>query len=399
MPPANGHRLGNCVLSHRNRDHSSGPQAVKSKRRFAANVLRWGTGAINVDGCRVGTETSTDKRTAARRQTAARIAYGGCQNGEAEAPINAGRWPANLCHDGSQEVLELFPEAAGQLARTRSDATIKTNGIFGKMRHEPEVHEPRGDSGSAARFFASFPIEEAQKRFHYSAKASKADRVVRVVEEVSISWTSEQGQCQAKLQVDTEQSLQKAIVVSGSATASEWSTFLFGSELLEMCRAASKFTIETETNSTIPLKILRPLTHLLTSESTQDASCETANGSSPAENVGTFGLSANITLGRTESLPGANHALSQTQLKISVSARRRSHPTTKPVKLMRWLVRLITPPGGVCLDPFAGTGTTGEAAWREGFSAILIEREAEYQADIERRMLFARGSLKEYIAC
>jgi len=62
------------------------------------------------------------------------------------------------------------------------------------------------------------------------------------------------------------------------------------------------------------------------------------------------------------------------------------HPTVKPVHLMQWLVRLVTPPGGTVLDPFAGTGTTGAAAWREGFRAVLIEREAEYQADIERRM-------------
>lgn len=62
------------------------------------------------------------------------------------------------------------------------------------------------------------------------------------------------------------------------------------------------------------------------------------------------------------------------------------HPTVKPADLMQWLCRLVTPPGGVVLDPFAGTGTTGEAAWREGFSAVLIEREAAYQADIRRRM-------------
>lgn len=62
------------------------------------------------------------------------------------------------------------------------------------------------------------------------------------------------------------------------------------------------------------------------------------------------------------------------------------HPTVKPLDLMQYLVRLVTRRGGVVLDPFAGTGTTGEAAWREGMRAILIEREAEYQADIRRRM-------------
>lgn len=70
------------------------------------------------------------------------------------------------------------------------------------------------------------------------------------------------------------------------------------------------------------------------------------------------------------------------------------HPTVKPLDLMQWLVRLVTPKGGMVLDPFAGTGTTGEAAWREGMRAILVEREAEYQADIARRMDLATQPTK-----
>jgi DNA modification methylase len=62
------------------------------------------------------------------------------------------------------------------------------------------------------------------------------------------------------------------------------------------------------------------------------------------------------------------------------------HPTVKPISLVRYLAKLITPPGGTILDCFAGSGTLGEAAFYEGFSAILIERELEYVADIERRM-------------
>jgi site-specific DNA-methyltransferase (adenine-specific) len=65
------------------------------------------------------------------------------------------------------------------------------------------------------------------------------------------------------------------------------------------------------------------------------------------------------------------------------------HPTVKPVDLMQWLVRLITPKGGVVLDPFAGSGSTGEAAWREGMQCILVEREEEYQADIAERLRLA----------
>jgi site-specific DNA-methyltransferase (adenine-specific) len=65
---------------------------------------------------------------------------------------------------------------------------------------------------------------------------------------------------------------------------------------------------------------------------------------------------------------------------------RSRHPTVKPVALMRWLVRLVTPPGGVVLDPFAGSGTTGAAALAERRRAILVEREPEYIADIRRRL-------------
>lgn len=62
------------------------------------------------------------------------------------------------------------------------------------------------------------------------------------------------------------------------------------------------------------------------------------------------------------------------------------HTTVKPLDLMRWLVRLITPPGGTVLEPFAGSGTTAEACVIEGFDCIAIEREAEYLPLIETRL-------------
>jgi site-specific DNA-methyltransferase (adenine-specific) len=63
------------------------------------------------------------------------------------------------------------------------------------------------------------------------------------------------------------------------------------------------------------------------------------------------------------------------------------HPTVKPVDLMQYLVRMVSRPGDLVLDMFAGTGTTGEACMARGpIARILIEREAEYQADIRRRM-------------
>lgn len=63
--------------------------------------------------------------------------------------------------------------------------------------------------------------------------------------------------------------------------------------------------------------------------------------------------------------------------------RRVGHPTVKPTTLMRYLCRLVTPPGGIVLDPFAGSGSTGKGAVLEGFNFIGIELDAEY-AEIAR---------------
>ena len=196
----------------------------------AESVLEHGTGALNIDGCRVEAAAGDAPMTADH--------VPGCRSREQYrmgVPINSrssdqGRWPANVVHDGSAEVVEAFPAAPGQLyAVTGSEPSVPFATVYGDMRRCGDGARPRGDQGSAARFF-------------YGAKADAGDRI--------------------------------------------------GSK----------------------------------------------------------------------------------------------HPTVKPIDLMQWLCRLVTPPGGVVLDPFAGTGTTGEAAWREGFSAILIEREAEYQADIRRRL-------------
>lgn len=62
------------------------------------------------------------------------------------------------------------------------------------------------------------------------------------------------------------------------------------------------------------------------------------------------------------------------------------HPTVKPVALMEWLVALITPPGGTILDPFAGSGTTLQAARNKGFPAIGIEQDADYIQLIKQRL-------------
>jgi site-specific DNA-methyltransferase (adenine-specific) len=79
--------------------------------------------------------------------------------------------------------------------------------------------------------------------------------------------------------------------------------------------------------------------------------------------------------------------------------RQNHHPTVKPIALMRYLCRLITPPGGTILDPFMGSGTTGCAAALEGFDFIGIEQDGHY-ADIARRRIayWAGPLLMEVVA-
>ena len=69
---------------------------------------------------------------------------------------------------------------------------------------------------------------------------------------------------------------------------------------------------------------------------------------------------------------------------------RNNHPTVKPLGIMRWLVRLVVPPGGVVLDPFLGSGTTAIAAELEGFRWVGVEREEKYARIAVARIAFWR---------
>lgn len=92
--------------------------------------------------------------------------------------------------------------------------------------------------------------------------------------------------------------------------------------------------------------------------------------------------------GRTPGAPGGDNPRNR-----GGNARKNSHPTVKATTLMRWLVRLITPPGGRVLDPFAGSGSTGLACLQEGMVFVGIEREAEYVAIARARLVHAAAEL------
>jgi len=120
-------------------------------------VLAHGTGGLNIDGCRVGAEGGT------RGQDYAKTGLLGIGGNATITKLDAGRWPANLIHDGSDEVLSSFPQAKGQQGAVGPQhgdkASVNAYGDFGPRQD----FQPRGDAGSAARFF-------------YCAKASKRDR-------------------------------------------------------------------------------------------------------------------------------------------------------------------------------------------------------------------------------
>jgi DNA modification methylase len=125
----------------------------------AANVLAHGTGGINVDGCRVGETVETWPASRSYAPGQKQPGGTGVTQGTSAAP--AGRWPANLIHDGSDEVVALFPQTtSGAFNQSQRKAQ---NQKYGQFNGYSEPKQYAGDTGSAARFF-------------YCAKASKADR-------------------------------------------------------------------------------------------------------------------------------------------------------------------------------------------------------------------------------
>ena len=124
----------------------------------AENCLKWGTGGINIDGCRIGThEYSQDEWSKKGLARVTGNTYG--KHKQSDSVLPQGRFPANLIHDGSQEVLELFP-----MTKPHGKPSLNSSmgGVFGNGNTALSLNQ-FNDSGSAARFF-------------YCAKASKSER-------------------------------------------------------------------------------------------------------------------------------------------------------------------------------------------------------------------------------
>jgi len=387
----------------------------------AHNVLTWGVGALNIDACRVAIGADDDvfaKNPHTHSKGKDSGIYGTYKGQQGNWSGDKGRFPANLVHDGSQMVLELFPDtgkSSGGGMHTRGTAGAESTNVYGSYAGGTATKSVgMGDSGSAARFFntlrdgeesadrtyadrggTNFAAKPGMRReptsadrFFYCAKASKKDRNYGC--ERFLTWAERDQeltqlleQASSLLARDISESMMLNLVEQGCSTS------LFGNESTVLSQEECRFI----TSTVIPLitasKTCSLSRHSNTSESILDAiRTSEESGISLARLADKSSQSRqDSTSGGTDTATSAVSALFGVLSEIRGRARVGNfHCTVKPIALMKWLVTLVTPEGGVVLDPFAGSGTTLVAAKMLGRDCIGIEREPEYVEIIKRRL-------------
>lgn len=354
----------------------------------AANVLEHGTGALNIDACRV--EAHDGPRVQGAQREAGATNFDGTRAGG--KVYDLGRWPTNVVLDESQAD-ELDQQSgdrpAGGKVTGRQDSRTGDNGIY-------------GDTGGASRFFKVI-------------SQTPSDLVFLPVE------------CEAWEQPG-DASTRAANTSAGRSTESRYASSPIGgsgSKPTDPSPRGTRSTTGTTTPSTTTstTSCASPPSGTTTTTSASASSTDGSTGSRSAAVSGATPTSPSMpslsderapSTATAESAPRhtaesgspatatssthddarSEHADStpewprfRYQAKAPTSERphytaadgtRVAHPTTKPLDLMRWLVRLVTPPGGTVLEPFAGSGTTVEACLLERFHCIAIERSEEY---------------------
>lgn len=343
-----------------------------SEKNVAANVLKWGTGGLNIDGSRI----STDEKLS---QGASNLGFSGVKEAIKTQQNPQGRFPANLVLD--EEAGAALDEQSGSLtsgANPTRRCSAKFKNAFGKFDGQAECVPSRGaDHGGASRFF-------------YCAKVSSSERNAGVVGH--LSWES------ADLQSElTDVNLRaKAIFDIGLPSIAErlWSIVWSGNGPMGQSRMDFRFTIETVSKLITESKTSNLSTPSITRESTLDAiRTIEASGLSLAESAAYLSQLEPTTTFREQAaaVQSVSHALLLALSRVRDRARQGNvHSTVKPIKLMRYLCKLVTPLNGVVLDPFMGSGSTGLAAIQEGFQFVGIEREAEYIEIAAKRLAHAQ---------
>lgn len=310
------------------------------------NVSEHGTGALNIDGCRVGcfggpTKTAPEKRDSVN-------AYGDGLNGGGCANIDAGRWPPNtlLSHDEPCVLVGTREVKTGTAVQESRDGEVH-NTVLGARKTQRLPNASYGKDGmESVELWACVPgcpvrtLDEQSMAggIHGAGKKGKARR--------------------GKGMFFPEGKAEGAFRLGDSGGASRFfPTFYY-------CPKPSK--------------------------AEKNKGCENLPVKTPEEMTGRKEGSAGLVMKHDDGSDKANPYAG-----TSGEARRNSHPTIKPKKLMAWLVRLITPPGGRVLDPFAGSGTTGVAAIEEGFSFIGMDMSEEYLEISKARIMAAEAPAEE----
>lgn len=342
-----------------------------SESTVAKNVLRWGTGGLNIDVSRVEAKDQFDleKNWNRTQSTGAKGNIVGAHGlGAIDLSDRApqGRFPANLLLD--EVAAEMLDQQSGDVKSSGTYLDINNakqggNVMFGGGRL---TNAYAGQTGGASRFF-------------YCAKTSKSERNAGL----------DRFHCAKLLSNSCAEST--ALVRSllrdiSDSEAMNLNIVECGESIMVLCPTERISTIKTTLRQIIELKIWNLSTPSPTSDCTPDASLSPMDGTSPVKSVE---LSSELTarigilVEKVGSVTaGVNRAIYESLLKLSKDAAwtvyTSSHPTIKPQKLMRYLINLITPPKGIVLDPFMGSGSTGCAAMSDGFEFIGIEREPEY---------------------
>jgi DNA modification methylase len=303
----------------------------------AENVLKHRTGALNIDGCRIGFRGHADERSSKTKNRHADFrskarenrVYG--RDGRARCNYDApGRWPANvaLSHtDDCRQVGHTSVRSAGHHPARRHAGGLGTAGHKGQERL-PE----RSSTGEIVGCWECSPACP-----------------VRILDEqsgdVGNRWKHNYGERY------TTEDRQYAGGCFGGGGFRGGSTYADagGASRFFYCAKASR--------------------------SERDAGLTKHEVHSGARSAR-----------RGESSTRGRQRRRQAACNDDSAAACNTHPTVKPIELMRWLVRLVTPPGGAVLDPFAGSGSTGAAAVIEGARFVGIEREAEYIPIIRARI-------------
>ena len=356
----------------------------------AANVERHGTGALNIDGCRIEGNVEEMRGRSGVAQNGNRIYGEGVRNPTDDIwqPAHLGRWPANVLLD--EEAAALLDAQSGSRgggrATGRDDRPSRSRNGYGPGDEDGwkgawhRSGEHYGDSGGASRFF-------------YTAKSSRSERNAGLGSTCTVKYTfssKESESCAA-----TAHELQR---VTSDIPTVRWRTDESGASITAQCPRDSLSTTLTAIRQITPSTISPSLTLSRTSASIAGANCETANGGSLVDSAESSSEpTTTSTSARTASPQHVSNAVSAVLSLIrdadAWKPDTNGHPCVKPVALMRWLVRLITPPGGTVLDPFMGSGTTGIACVHEHVAFIGIEQDAEYMEIARKRIAHARGPI------